>query len=143
MAIGTTPVLVNGEAYDYTKITVLVLGVPLAGISSINYTEEQEKTNNFGTGDRPVSIGKGPIDASGSFEISMNDVEALRDVAIEGSLLKLPPFDIPIIFSNSGNLPRTHVLKNVEFTDDGVETSQGDTDVKRTFNVKLTHVKYR
>ena len=41
--------LVNGIAYDYTQIIVNILGLPVIGISSVNYTEEQEKTNNFGT----------------------------------------------------------------------------------------------
>ncbi len=85
--------LVNGRAYDFAQIVVTILGVPLAGVSAISYAEEQEKTNNFGQGNRPVSRGQGAIDASGSITISMNDVEALRDVAPDGSLLKIPAFD--------------------------------------------------
>ena len=134
--------LINGKAYDYVGITAIVLGVPLPSISQINYTEEQEKTNNFGTGNRPVSRGKAAIEASASFEISMNDVEALRDVAPDGSLLLIPAFDIIIVYGNPQK-PITHVLKNCEFTNDGVETSQGDTDIKRTFDLVISHVKYR
>jgi hypothetical protein len=134
--------LINGRAYDYTQITAVVLGVPLAGISSITYIEEQEKANNFGTGNRPVSRGKSAIDASGSLEISMNDVEALRDAAPNGSLVQIPAFDVVLVFGNPQK-PVTHVLKNVEFTNDGVETTQADTDVKRTFDVIMSHVKYR
>jgi len=134
--------LINGKAYDYVGITAIVLGVPLPSISQINYTEEQEKTNNFGTGNRPVSRGKAAIEASASFEISMNDVEALRDVAPDGSLLLIPAFDIIIVYGNPQK-PVTHVLKNCEFTNDGVETSQGDTDIKRTFDLVISHVKYR
>lgn len=135
-------VLVNGRAYDYTQITAIVLGVPLAGISSITYIEEQEKANNFGTGNRPVSRGRSAIDASGSLEISMNDVEALRDAAPNGSLVQIPSFDIVLVFGNPQK-PVTHILKNVEFTNDGVETTQADTDVKRTFDIIMSHVKYR
>lgn len=134
--------LINGKAFDYVGITAIVLGVPLPSISQINYTEEQEKTNNFGTGNRPVSRGKAAIEASASFEISMNDVEALRDVAPDGSLLLIPAFDIIIVYGNPQK-PITHVLKNCEFTNDGVETSQGDTDIKRTFDLVISHVKYR
>ena len=134
--------LINGKAFDYVGITAIVLGVPLPSISQINYTEEQEKTNNFGTGNRPVSRGKAAIEASASFEISMNDVEALRDVAPDGSLLLIPAFDIIIVYGNPQK-PVTHVLKNCEFTNDGVETSQGDTDIKRTFDLVISHVKYR
>ena len=134
--------LINGKAYDFVLITAVVLGVPLPSISNINYIEEQEKTNNFGLGNRPVSRGQGAIDASGSFDISMNDIEALRDAAPNGSLLQIPAFDIIVVYGNPQK-PVTHVLKNVEFTNDGVEASQGDTDIKRTFDIVISHVKYR
>jgi hypothetical protein len=134
--------LINGEAYSYVQITAVVLGVPLPSITSINYIEEQEKANNPGMGNRPVSRGRSMIDASGSVDISMNDIEAIRDVAPSGSLLQIPPFDIVLVFGNPQK-PVTHVLKNVEFTNDGVETTQGDTDVKRTFDIIMSHIKYR
>lgn len=134
--------LINGRAYDYVQIVVSILGVPTAGISSVSYTEEQEKVNNFGAGNRPVSRGQGAIDASGSIELSMNDVEAIRDAAPSGSLLQIPAFDITILFGNPQK-PVVHILKNVEFTNDGVETTQGDTDIRRTFDLVISHIKYR
>ena len=135
------PTLVNGKAYDYTQIIMTILGVPVAGITSINYTEEQEKTNNFGAGTRPVSRGHGAIEASGSIELSMNEVESLRQAAPDGSLLKIPPFQITVTYLNAQNVV-THKLKNCEFTNDGVETSQGDTDIKRTFDLVISDIKY-
>lgn len=134
--------LVNGQAFDYTQIIVSILGVPIVSVSSISYTEEQEKVNNMGTGNRPVSRGRGAIDASGSVEISMNDIEAIRDVAPSGSLLLIPAFDIVVVFGNPQNV-QTHVLKNCEFTNDGVETTQGDTDIKRTFDLVISDIQYR
>ncbi len=134
--------LINGRAFDYSQIIVNILGVPIVSVSSISYTEEQEKVNNFGTGNRPVSRGQAAIDASGSIEISMNDVEAIRDVAPSGSLLLIPAFDIVIIFGNPQSV-QTHVLKNCEFTNDGVETTQGDTDIKRSFDLVISDIQYR
>lgn len=134
--------LVNGRAYDFTQIILQITGVPLPSPKSINYTEEQTKENNFGTGNRPVSRGQGPIDANASIELSMNDVEALRDAAPNGSLLQIAAFDIVVTYVNLQK-PVKHVLKNCEFTDDGVESSQGDTDISRTFNLKPSHIKYR
>lgn len=135
--------LINGQAFDYADIVISILGVPVSGVSSINYTEEQEKANNFGTGTRPVSRGKAAIEASGSLEISMNDVEALRDVApLRGSLLSIPAFDITVVFGNTQNV-QTHRLRNVEFNNDGVETTQGDTDIRRTFDIVISHIDYR
>ena len=134
--------LVNGIAFDYVQITPLFLGVPLVSMSSITYEEIQEKVNNFGTGNRPVSRGRGAIDASGSMELSMNDIEALREVAPNGSLLLLPASDFVLVFGNPQNV-QTHVLKNLEFTNDGVTGTQGDTDLKLTLNFVISDVQYR
>ena len=134
--------LINGRAYDYTQITAVVLGVPLAGISAINYVTTQDKTNNFGTGNQPVSRGRGAKDTVGSLELSMNETEAIRNAIANGDLLDIPPFDIVMVFGNIQN-PVTHVLKNVEFSNDGVDTTQGDTDIRRTFDMTISHIKYR
>ncbi len=74
----------------------------------------------------------------------MNDVEALRDTvaAQGGSLLAIPAFDITVTYLNAQKVV-THVLKNCEFTNDGVETTQGDTDVVRTFDLTVSHITYR
>jgi hypothetical protein len=134
--------LINGRAYDFTQIVVKILGAPMVSVSAINYTEEQSKENNFGAGNRPVSRGHGAINASGSVTLSMNDVEAIRDVAPDGSLLKIEPFDIQVSFLNRQKVV-THILKNCEFTDDGVEGSQDDKDLKKSFALVISHVKYR
>jgi len=134
--------LINGRAYDYTQIVVNMLGVPVVGISSINYSEEQEKTNNFGQGNRPVSRGQGPINASATIELSMNEIEAIRDAAPNGSLLEVGAFDITVTFGNLQK-PVTHVLKNCEFKNDGVEAAVDDTDLKFSFDLVVSHIKYR
>jgi len=134
--------LINGRAYDYTQIIITVLDVPLSGVKSINYTAEQPKENNMGTGNKPVSRGRGAINPSGSLEISMNDIEAIRDVAPQGNLLLIEPFDIIVTFGNPQKVVN-HVLKDVEFTNDGVETTQGDTDIARTFDIVISDIEYR
>ena len=133
--------LINGKAYDYADIQLSILSAQLNGITEINYTSEQEKTNNFGTGIFPVSRGHGSRDCSGSLGLSMNEVEALRGAAPLGDLLNLPAFDIVIVFGNV-QAPKTHIVKNVEFTNDGVETSQGDTEINRVFDYVASHVIY-
>ena len=49
--------LVNGTAYSWSQITVNILGVPVAGVSAVSYTEEQEMQDNYGAGNRPTSRG--------------------------------------------------------------------------------------
>ena len=134
--------LVNGRAFDFVQLTPLFLGVPLVSMSSITYDEIQEKVNNLGIGNRPVSRGRGAIDASGSIELSMNDLEAMREVAPNGSLLLLPASDFVLVFGNPQNI-QTHILKNLEFTNDGMTGAVGDTDLKLTLNFVISDVQYR
>ena len=72
----------------------------------------------------------------------MNDIEAIRDVAPDGSLLKLDPFDIEVSFLNSQRIVN-HVVKNCEFTTDGVEAAQDDKDIKKSFDLLPSHIQYR
>ena len=134
--------LVNGISFDFVQLTPLFLGVPLVSMSSITYEEIQEKINNMGVGNRPVSRGRGAIDASGSMELSMNDIEAIRDVAPSGSLLLLPASDFVLVFGNPQNV-QTHILKNLEFTNDGVTGAVGDTDLKLTLNFVISQFQDR
>lgn len=136
-------ILINGNAYAHANVTPLIGGVVIHSISSISYGEEQEKENNFGIGERPVSRGRGPIKPSEvSIEMSMNDVEAIRDSAPNGSLLQVAAFDIPVIFNNGQRVVQ-HTIKNAEFTNDGVESSTDSKDIKYTFSLVCSHIKFR
>ena len=135
-------VLVNGEAYTHTQVQVIYLGVALPSVTSISYGETQDKANNFGAGNRPVSRGRAAIDASGSIELSMNDIEATRDVAPNGSLLQIPPSDMLVVFVNPQK-PITHTIKNIEFTTDQPSSDQGNTDIKVSLDFIASNVKWR
>jgi len=141
MATPSIP-LINGKAYSYVDVLIKIAGVLIPSVSKISYSEEQAKENNYGTGGRPTSRGRGKIEPKASIEISMNDVEALRDAAPNGSLLALDPFDIEIHFLNTQKVVH-HTLKNCEFTSDGVEAGTDDKDLKMSFDLILSHIVWR
>ena len=134
--------LINGVAYDYASIVVNVLGVPLMGIEAINYTETQEKTNNYGAGKHPVSRGHAAIELEASLDIHMDDIERLREAAPNGRLLDIPAFDITVTHMAKGKV-KTHTLKSCEFTSDGVEASQGDVKIMRGFPLAIAEIRYK
>ena len=134
--------LINGRAYDFGQIIVNVMGVPIPSVISIEYQEEQEKTDNFGAGRRPVSRGHGTIKASASFEMSMTDIESIRDAAPNGSLLAIPSFDIVVVFGNV-QAPKRHTLKNCEFTVDGFSGSLDDNDLTKSFDLVVSHIEFK
>lgn len=133
--------LINGRAYEFSQITVDMLGGLVIDVTAINYQENQEKTNNYGTGRRPVSRGHGAIEASASIDISMNSIEAIRAAAPGNSLLCIPAFDIKVTYLNSGKVV-TDVLKNCEFLNDERGSSQGDTDISASYELIISHVEW-
>jgi len=140
--MGQTAVLINGRSYSYVDITAVGLGGAFPGMKTISYEQTQDKPNNFGTSEKPVSRGRGKRDASGSMQLSMNDLEALRDAAPNGSLLDIPAFDFILVYGNPQK-PVTHILKSLEFTNDGGDGSEDDTDLVYTLNFVFADLKTR
>ena len=50
----TTP-LINGVNYSWSNVKVNIFGVPMVGITDIEYDITQKKENNYGSGTNPVS----------------------------------------------------------------------------------------
>lgn len=123
--------LINGESYSWTNIDLPLFGQIVEGIKEISYKKKQEKTNNYGRGTKAVSRGRGKEECEASITLEMKETEWLK-LKAAGSLLKVRPFHIPVVFSGDGIVMTTHILKYVEFTEIGIETKSGDTfiDVK-------------
>lgn len=133
--------LINGKAYSYADIIVKILGVNINSVSEINYTTNQEKTNNYGAGDEPVSRGKGVKEYDCTLTISMNDYLALRRAVPSRELVDIPPFDITVTFNN-GQEVITDIIQSTEFQDEGTEVSQGDMDTARQFTLRPGKIIY-
>ena len=140
--MGQTATLINGKSYSYVHITAVGLGGAFPGMKTISYEQTQPKPNNWGTSEKPVSRGKGKKDATGSMQLSMNDIEALRDAAPNGSLLDIPAFDFILAYGNPQK-PVTHILKSLEFENDGGDGSEDDTDLVFTLNFVFADLKTR
>lgn len=130
--------LINGNSYDWQQIVVTMLGQPVFSIKSVNYEVTQEKTNNYGQGNLPVSRGRGAKEFSASIEMAMDELVPIRQAA-GGSLVDIPAFDIKVTYVNAGKTV-TDVLKNCEFMADGIEASQGDTEIVRSFDIMPSHI---
>lgn len=136
--------LINGLAYSWSQITCNILGRPVAGISKISYSEEQEMEDNYGAGNRPVSRGLGPIQASASITLDMNEVEALQAIAPNGRLQEIPPFDIIVTYVPGGQ-SRTvkHVIHNVQFKNNAREVEQGAMNIPVELELITSHISWR
>lgn len=80
MAISLPP-LINGKSYEYADIIVNVLGVPITGITSIEYDIKQNMENIYAAGNKPVSRGYGKFEPTAKITLLMEEIEAITAVS--------------------------------------------------------------
>ena len=99
------PALINGKSYEYADIIVNILGVPITGITSIEYDIKQNMENIYGAGNKPVSRGYGKFEPTAKITLLMEEIEAITAVSPSGTLQAIPEFDIIVIYTDSALLP--------------------------------------
>lgn len=133
---------INGVGYTWGQIVLNILGSPIFGINSVNYTETQEIENTYGAGNFPVERGFGAIEFEGSIELHMKELELLQDIAPNGRLQEIPEFDIVVSYINEQRAV-THTLKSCRFKNNGRETSQGDTGIAQSIELAIGSIKWQ
>ena len=126
--------LILGQSYSFVDAKVTVLGVELFSPSNIVATETQAKTNNYGSGNRPVSRGRAKKEYEVSFDLSLKDTERLKVLSPTGMLTDLPIGIASILLDNGVDAKHRIDLTGFEFGSDGVEMAQDDTEARRTYD---------
>ena len=122
--------LVNGVVHNFASISVLVAGVPLYSISSVSYKDMQEVENTQGMGYYSVGRSYGAITYEASLTMQLGDALKLQDLATDGRVQSLPPFDVVVTFQPFGSTNVVvHTLKDCTFTEFGIDTSSGDMQI--------------
>lgn len=132
--------LINGINYSWASVSLILFGVPVAGITKINYNRKQKKENNYGAGPYPVSRGYGNYEYDGSIELYIDEWKRIIAAAPNRDPLQIPPFDIQVIFQGTGLTPDKDVLRSVEFMEDPLATSQGDTKITITIPLLIAQI---
>lgn len=133
-------VLINGVNYSWANIKLILFGVPVVGITKIDYKRSQVKDNNYGWGNEPISRGYGRISYTGSIEIYQDEWRRIVAAAPNQDPLSIPPFQIQIQMWNepgsSGQVvPTQDTLYNCEFGDDEFVGNEGDTKLMVTIPI--------
>lgn len=124
--------LINGVSYSFTDIKLTVAGQELFSVSNVVAKVTQEKTNNYGSGSKPVSRGKGKKEFETSLELSLKDVQKLQVLSPTGLLIDLPMSSAIVLLDNGTDKTRI-VMTFFEFNDDGLEAAADDTEMRRTY----------
>ena len=70
--------IINGNAYDYSSITITRDGIPYQGINEISYKDSLEPGQLDGTGAYPRAFTRGKYKAECSFTLGKKDYETFK-----------------------------------------------------------------
>jgi len=118
--------LINGEAYAFAQVAIVIRGQRIYGVTSVDYTQEENKGHNFGPGRYPVSRGYGEVDSNGNMDLDQDAVVKLTDMAPNRKLFDMDPFDVVVTYRNQKRIV-VDVLRECEFNNHNRSSSQGDT----------------
>jgi len=141
MAQNTTP-LINGERHSWGDIKINLLGRTVTGVTAISYDDKQEKTNNYGAGNYPVSRGRGKYEATAKVTLHAYEVTAIQRAAAGKRLQDIPPFDIVVAYLNQNDQVVTDVIRNCEFTMNKRDIKQGDTVIEVELELIVSHIEW-
>ena len=132
--------MINGRAYDWASVKIIIMGVAIAGITAVKYEDEQEMENNYGIGKYPVSRGQGLYKASASITLHSDEVIALTKSVTSGRLQDIPPFDINVSYIGENNSIITDIIKNVQFLKNQRDVKMGDKVIPVELPLIVSHI---
>jgi len=124
--------LINGVSYGWGNIQLVLFGVPVVGITKIDYKAKQTKENLYGAGYKPVSRGYGKYEYEGSIEIYTEEWKRIIAASPNRDPLSIAPFSIEVVFAGNRVTPDKDSLKMCEFLENPLSSSEGDTSIKVT-----------
>lgn len=119
--------LINGMLYSWADVVVAINGVPVTGITAINYGDKQDVKNLYGAGRYPVGRSKGRIEPSGNITLYQEEVEAIQRQAPNGRIQDIAPFDIIVTYIPDSGIVTTDIIRNCQFSENKREWKEGDT----------------
>lgn len=107
--------LINGIEYSWGDITATVGGVPVVGITAIEYGDDQVVENHYGAGRFPVSYSKGRVTPSAKITVAMGEVIGWQAKSPTGRLQDLAPFPIVVAYIPEDGQIVTDKIMNCRF----------------------------
>lgn len=132
--------IIKGVNYSWGNLNVVLFGNIVIGITKISYKRKQEKTNNYGHGNKPVYRGYGRYEYEGSMELYTDEWKQIIAASPNNDPMQILPSDIQIVFAGSRVLPNKDILQAVEFLEDGLDASEGDTKLLITIPIIIGEI---
>ena len=132
-----------GIMQGWNSILCNLLGRDVEGFTSIKYTDEVAKENVKGGGGFPIGRSRSNYEAEASIALYKEEVDAIRLSLPKGKRLQdIAPFDITIDYVDNDGIITRDRIRNCEFTNSGVEASQGDGTISMEYKLIISHIEY-
>ena len=133
---------VNGKLYDWADIVLVIAGVPVTGITGIEYKDDQDIVTKYGAGRYPVGFAKGRITSTGKITLYQEEVEAMQRQSLTGRLQDIAPFDIIVSYLPDTAIVSIDKLRNCMFKNNGRGWKEGDTGQEVEIDLVMSHIKW-
>ncbi len=126
MAVNHIP-LINGYSHSWGDIVMIIGGVPVIGVTAIEYGDKQAITNHYGAGRLPVSRSKGRIEPTAKITLAMEEVLGLQRKSLTGRLQDIAPFPIIVQYiPEDGDIHSDKIL-GCQFQENTRKWKENDT----------------
>lgn len=133
---------VNGKLYDWADIVTAIAGVPVTGITGIDYKDDQDIVTKYGAGRYPVGFAKGRITCTGKITLYQEEVEAIQRQSPTGRLQDIAPFDIIVSYLPDTGVVSIDKLRNVMFKNNGRGWKEGATGQEIEIDLVMSHIEW-
>jgi hypothetical protein len=133
--------LVNGFAHDWADISLIIGGVPVTGVTGIEYDDDQEVQNNYGAGRYPVSRSKGRISCTAKLTLTIEEARAIQKNSLTGRLQDIDPFNIVVSYlpADATKIHHDHI-RNCQFKKNSRKWSEGDMGKTVELELIVSHI---
>lgn len=134
--------LINGVEYTHADIVFELFGLPVIGMTAIDYSDPQDITLNYGTGNVPVSRGFGQVKPTASVTLTMKEVQRITASAPFGKIQNIPNFSIGINFLTEAGDYTRHRLINCRFMGRNPNSSVGNSQIEEKLELSVADINY-
>ena len=139
--MNTTIINKFGTMKGWSSIIANMLSRDLEGISTLSYSDAVTKENVFGAGQYPVGRSRGNYEPEASMSLYKEEADGLKASLPKGKRIQdIAAFDIIVQYANDSGQIVKDIIHNVEFTNDGVDVSQGDGTITTEYTLICSHI---
>lgn len=134
--------IINGVSYTHADIVLNLFGVPIIGVTGIDYGSAQEINPNYSTGQKPTSVGFGPVNFTATLTLTLEAIQAIQAVAPLGAIQNIGFFDVGVNYlPDSGFLVR-HALRKCRFKGRQISSQVGNTQIEEKLELFVADIDF-